>query len=333
MLGIKLKNDRNLLRSITSSTSLEEIRERSHIIMDLERRTYARSDFESLCSGCRDDEDASDTERCSTDDSTSTSDRKASQDFRIRVCEWSYRVVDHFDMDREVVLTSVYFFDKFLSSQETGCNSNFIQLIAMTSLFLASKLYGPKPSAISMEYLAFLSRSEFTTGHLTQMEMLLLRSLKWHVHPPTAKAAVQEFLALIATTQSIEEAVLKDISKYAHFFTELSVFDISLVGIRSIVIAMASLSNSWLIVSEESPDLSGSQSLMDDCYRFLQLHEEYDLFEDLGFVQSRLWELFSQTEEYFMCGQHTLRPDEPRTKRQRLGEDKISPATVTILNS
>jgi hypothetical protein len=70
-------------------------------------------------------------------------------------------------MDREVVLTSVYFFNTFLSSQATGCNSNFIQLMsAMASLFLASKLYGRKPSAISMEYLASLCHLEFTTGHL-----------------------------------------------------------------------------------------------------------------------------------------------------------------------
>jgi len=183
--------------------------------MTVERRNYARSDFESLCSGCRENEDAADEDRRNTTNSfiANAVDRKASQEFRARICEWSYRVVDHCNIDREVVLTSVYFFDKFLSSQATGCNSNFIQLIAMTSLFLASKLYGPKPSAISMEYLASLSRSEFTTGHLTQMEMLLLRSLKWHVHPPTAKAAVQELLALIAITHSIGEAVLKDISK------------------------------------------------------------------------------------------------------------------------
>jgi len=86
------------------------------------------------------------------------------------------------------------------------------------------------------------------------------------------------------------------------------------------------------MVSEESPDLSGPQSLMDDCCRFLKLHDEYDLFEGIGFVQSRLWELFSQTEEYSMFGQDTLESGEPRTKRQRLGKDKTSPATVAILN-
>lgn len=330
MLSIKLKNDRSHCHSPKSNTTaslLEEIRERSNILIDLERRNYARSDFESrLCNGNSADLGYTNST------GTSSVDHKASHEFRVKICEWSYRVVDHFDVDREVVLTSFYFFDKFLSSQVTGCNPNFVQLVAMASLFLASKLNGPKSSAIPMECLASLSRSEFTAGHLAQMEMLLLRSLKWHVHPPTAKASLHELLGFLAFNNPIDEDILKDISKYAHYFAELSVYDSTLVSVRAIVIAVASLWNSWRIICEKAANLSNHQSLIDECCKFLQLQEDCAVFEDVAFVQNRLWELFCNTEEYSMSGQNKLVVEEPRYKRQRIGKEDTSPATVTALS-
>jgi hypothetical protein len=183
-------------------------------------------------------------------------------------------VVDHFDVDREVVLTSFYFFDKFLSSQVIGCNPNFIQLVAMASLFLASKLNGPKSSAIPMECLASLGRSEFTVGHLAQMEMILLRCLNWHVHPPTAKASLQELMRLVALNNPIDEEDLMDISKYANFFAELSVYDSTLISVRAIVIAVASLLNSWRMIGERATNLSNHQSLIEECWSLFHFQED-----------------------------------------------------------
>ncbi len=291
MLSIKLKHHDwshcHTLKSNTTASLLDEIRERSSILVDLERKNYPRSDFENrICHGNNPDLG------CSNSSGTSSVEQKASHEFRVKICEWSYRVVDHFDVDREVVLTSFYFFDKFLSSQVIGCNPNFIQLVAMASLFLASKLNGPKSSAIPMECLASLGRSEFTVGHLAQMEMILLRCLNWHVHPPTAKASLQELMRLVALNNPIDEEDLMDISKYANFFAELSVYDSTLISVRAIVIAVASLLNSWRMIGERATNLSNHQSLIEECWSLFHFQEDWKFFEDVVFVQKRLFDLF-----------------------------------------
>ena len=89
------------------------------------------------------------------------------EDWRRKICEWSYRVVDHFRIDRDVVSVAMNFFDRYLSLQSmTGdaaasaaamepdvsracpcpscrraVDSQTFQLAAMTSLYLAIKLH------------------------------------------------------------------------------------------------------------------------------------------------------------------------------------------------
>lgn len=91
--------------------------------------------------------------------------------WREKIVEWSYQVIDHFDFSREVVSISIHYLDRFLSTRP--CNKKVFQLAAMTSLFIAIKLY--EPGKLSMQSMIELSRGYFTVQQMQAMEMSLLR--------------------------------------------------------------------------------------------------------------------------------------------------------------
>jgi Cyclin, N-terminal domain len=91
--------------------------------------------------------------------------------WREKICEWSYQVIDHFDFSREVVSVSIHYLDRFLSTRPV--NKKKFQLAAMTTLYLAIKLY--EPGTLSMASMIELSRGYFMVEQMAEMEMAILR--------------------------------------------------------------------------------------------------------------------------------------------------------------
>jgi Cyclin, N-terminal domain len=110
--------------------------------------------------------------RISTEASLSSTSTSGINDiWREKICEWSYQVIDHFDFSREVVSVSIHYLDRFLSTRP--CNKKEFQLAAMTTLFLAIKLY--EPGKLSMHSMIELSRGYFHVEQMIAMEMAILR--------------------------------------------------------------------------------------------------------------------------------------------------------------
>jgi Cyclin, N-terminal domain len=102
---------------------------------------------------------------------SSTSTSGINDIWREKICEWSYQVIDHFDFSREVVSVSIHYLDRFLATR--SCNKKEFQLAAMTTLFLAIKLY--EPGKLSMHSMIELSRGYFQVEQMIAMEMEILR--------------------------------------------------------------------------------------------------------------------------------------------------------------
>ena len=117
------------------------------------------------------------------------------------------------------------------------------------------------------------------------------------MNPPTAKAIIHELLGLLVLPKTADDACLKQVSNRAHFFAELSVYDMSLVGLQAMAIAMASLLNALELAGEEPNYLLGQTSFLEDCCSIIKMQQDDNVVEDIGFVQSRLWSLYFHTEE------------------------------------
>lgn len=108
---------------------------------------------------------------CVSSDSNSSSCASINEGWREKICEWSYQVIDHFDFNREIVAVSLSYLDRYLSSRPV--NRKVFQLAAMTSLYLAIKLY--EPTKMRMTSFIELSRGYFRPEHISAMEEAVLR--------------------------------------------------------------------------------------------------------------------------------------------------------------
>ena len=87
------------------------------------------------------------------------------------MCEWSYRIVDHFRGDREIVAIAFSCLDRFVD--RCSCDRTAFKLAAITCLYVSIKAFGRKH--ISIKSLAKLSRGEFDSDHIAEMERIIFR--------------------------------------------------------------------------------------------------------------------------------------------------------------
>jgi hypothetical protein len=102
---------------------------------------------------------------------TNSSAAGVNEDWRSKICEWSYQVIDHFDYDREIVAVSLSYLDRYLCKRPV--NNRTFQLVAMTALYMACKLY--EPNKMQVSNLLELCRGYFTEEHIYAMERSILK--------------------------------------------------------------------------------------------------------------------------------------------------------------
>jgi len=140
--------------------------------------------------------------------------------WRDMFCEWTFKVIDYFELEREVVSISLNYLDRYLSIHAVDIKK--FQLAAMTSLLLAIKLYGPKNLSISS--FIEINCGNFETRFIAPMENSILWTLSWFVHPPTPLSFVRNCITLLEGNGRLSTIAL-EIEEEAQFLTELSVCD------------------------------------------------------------------------------------------------------------
>lgn len=158
--------------------------------------------------------------------------------WREKICYWTYSVVDHFDLSRRTVAISLNIFDRFLANQGNTCDGSHALLVSLTSLYIAIKVHERKK--IKLCTLVELSRSQFTPSDIENMELEILMSLKWLVHPPAPVDFVSIFVKFLPP--SFSGPMRQNIYELSRYIAELSVCDPFLVGTKSSSIAFSAVS-------------------------------------------------------------------------------------------
>jgi Cyclin, N-terminal domain/Cyclin, C-terminal domain len=167
----------------------------------------------------------------------STDDIKLNVAWREKITHWSYNVVDHFELSREVVAISLSLFDRFLATRGNKCSGNLALLTSLTTLHLAIKVHDTKK--IRLSTLANLSRGQFGPSHIEEMEWVILKALNWKLHPPTSYSFI--FHVLLFLPQEANAIIRKDIFELSRYLTELAACDSYLVPEKASTIAFASI--------------------------------------------------------------------------------------------
>lgn len=159
--------------------------------------------------------------------------------WREKISHWSYNVVDHFNLSREVVGISLKLFDRFFATRGNKCNGNLALLTSLTTLHIAIKLHESKK--IKLSTLANLSRGQFGPSHIEEMEWVVLAALGWRVNPPTEYSFISHFLLFLP--QEAQPGVRKEIMELSRYLSELTACDSFFVDCKASTIAFASMLN------------------------------------------------------------------------------------------
>lgn len=215
---------------------------------------------------------------------------------REQIVEWSFRVVDYFRIDREVVAVSLSFLDRFLAT--CRCDRTTFKLAATTTLHLAVKLLYPCKLA-DLGILSDLSRGEFDMRDVSDMETHVLHALSWDLHPPTSITFSAFFLNYFFATRAVtmSSTDLDDVYDVSSFFCELAVCDYFFVPVRASNIAVAAILNA--LEGMFGPENAVAPEVL-QVARELKL----DIQSDFSNARNRLWEIYERSEE---CALHNDR--------------------------
>jgi hypothetical protein len=162
-------------------------------------------------------------------------------------------VVDHFDLNRELVTIAMRYVDRYCAALsgaaiiELLSDKKYFQLLAMASLCLAIKLHGDVYDSTTslttnmesriIETILQIGHDNYTIEQLKTMEVDILQSLQWLLHPPTPQVFISYFFRFFSWAESPE------LTKLTSYIVELSVQDYYFILFKPSVVALASLSN------------------------------------------------------------------------------------------
>lgn len=223
-----------------------------------------------------------------------TAETRIDEYCREQIVEWSFRVVDYFRIDREVVAISISFLDRFLAT--CRCDRTSFKLAATTTLNLAVKLLYPCKLA-DLGILSDLSRGEFDMADVAEMESHVLRSLSWNLHPPTPVAFASLLLDCIFCDPTVEitNSDLDDVYDVSSFFCDLAVCDYFFIPLKASSVAIASILNA--LEGMFGPNNKLGTTVVKTAAK-LRLGTTS---QDLSAARNRLWELYERSEE---CALH-----------------------------
>jgi hypothetical protein len=245
---------------------------------------------------------------------------------REKMCEWSYRVCDHFNTEREIVAIAFSCLDRFID--RCSCDRTAFKLAAMTTLYMATKIVSHRQITISS--LSELSRGEFSMTHIAEMEVLILEALGWRVHPPTIQCFVNSLFGLLKVpTGPVSTAIYQR----AIFFAEIALYDYRFVARERSLIAIAAIINAM-----EGMDKSVVSK--DEQSNFLfAIHETFEVrfpSDEVETMRNRLWYVYSMSAQYKEDGpttpHHAIK--EVPTKRGVMdGDVAQSPVCVAMTST
>ncbi|KAM9308431.1 G1/S-specific cyclin-E2 [Gastrophryne carolinensis] len=120
-------------------------------------------------------------------------------DMRSILLDWLIEVSEVYSLHRETLYLAQDFFDRFMLTQ-TSINKGMLQLIGVTCLFIAAKIeeiYPPK-----IHEFAYVTDGACSDEDIIQMELIVLKALKWELSPMTAVAWLNLFLQVSSLRDS-----------------------------------------------------------------------------------------------------------------------------------
>ncbi len=160
--------------------------------------------------------------------------------WRQMLVKWMFYVVDCCKLQRHAAAVAAYFLDVAILRDLCKTREEH-QLAAATALQMALKTFDT--AVIQLDKLVKLGRGQFTEEDIATMEMKIISSLNWYLHPPTMYCFLQQYeeLAPSSVTDSARRVlhkVLKIISEEMTLDERYIKFCPSIQGLAAMMVAL-----------------------------------------------------------------------------------------------
>jgi Cyclin, N-terminal domain/Cyclin, C-terminal domain len=156
--------------------------------------------------------------------------------WRQRIVEWMFGVVDHCSLRRDSVAIAAIYLDLCVERGVIASRQQF-QLAAMTALQLAIKLYDS--TVVKLDSMIRLGRGLFTEQDVIDMEMTMIKALRWNLHPCTPLCFLRQYLRMLPPFVSPPARYV--IAEVTRFISEISVCLYKFVDVPGSAIAYAGM--------------------------------------------------------------------------------------------
>jgi hypothetical protein len=114
--------------------------------------------------------------------------------WRKTILEWMYGLTTKCSLlSRETIAVAAYYLDVSISRGMIASQLEF-KVVSITCLNIATKLVDS--TTVTLEDLIKLCGDQFTLSDVLEMELRMLTTLQWRLHPPTPNCFVHQFLRL-----------------------------------------------------------------------------------------------------------------------------------------
>ncbi|XP_034091083.1 G2/mitotic-specific cyclin-B1-like [Gymnodraco acuticeps] len=164
---------------------------------------------------------------------------------RAILVDWLVQVSLKFRLLQETMYLTVGIIDRFL--QDNPVPKKQLQLVGITAMFLASKYEEMYPPEISD--FAYVTDKAYTTAEIRDMEMAILRVLKFQLGRPLP-------LQFLRRASKVYEMITAEQHTLAKYFLELTMVDYEMVHMPPSIVASASLALSLKVLDAGEWDVT-----------------------------------------------------------------------------
>ena len=201
-----------------------------------------------------------------------------SEEIRATTIDWIIRL--GFRSDNSVIHMTVVILDKFLSSN--NIESKYLEVAGATCFFIASKYNDVYPPKIAE--LVFSMDGAATKNDLTEMEVLVLKSIDYQVRIPSANTFLCNLVRLLP------QPLYNNSFELSSYYTEISLLTTSSLQFPYSTIAASSLVLSQIVLEVVDPWPENVVKMTN-----LQLSDMHDCILFISFFVSRAKE-YPQTK-------------------------------------
>lgn len=166
---------------------------------------------------------------------------------RTKLVDWCYCIIDHMELNREIVWIAMEMVDRFLSlggDHARAAHGDHLEFQLLVIAALYTSIKANSPVVIDSSCITAMTNGCYTREEIEAMERSVLEGLSWHVCAPTSVQMAHHILSLVYHRVALTESAWALILDEIRFQTECAVRDYQLSIQRASSVAVAAILNS-----------------------------------------------------------------------------------------